>query len=82
MLLFIVYSILFVDTVDTKIKAHNSLNAMFVKTPRGKATIDLLCLLSCGFSYSTVQGGSFVKFLGIANYNSDCRQDAQPIPNS
>ena len=32
MLLYIVYGILFVDTVDTKIKAHNALNAMFVKT--------------------------------------------------
>ena len=28
----IVYGIFFVDTVDTKTKAHNSLNAMFVKT--------------------------------------------------
>ena len=32
MLLYIVYGILFVDTVDTKIKALNALNAMFVKT--------------------------------------------------
>ena len=32
MLLYIVYGILFVDTVDTKIKAGNALNAMFVKT--------------------------------------------------
>ena len=32
MLLCIVYGILFVDTVDTKIKARNALNAMFVKT--------------------------------------------------
>ena len=32
MLLYIVYDILFVDTVDTKIKAHNALNAMFVET--------------------------------------------------
>ena len=32
MLLYIVYGILFDDTVDTKIKACNSLNAMFVKT--------------------------------------------------
>ena len=32
MLLYIVYGILFVDTVDTKIKACNALNAMFVKT--------------------------------------------------
>ena len=32
MLLCIVYGILFVDTVDTKIKACNALNAMFVVT--------------------------------------------------
>ena len=31
-LLCIVYGIFFVNTVDTKIKAHNALNAMFVKT--------------------------------------------------
>ena len=32
MLLYIVYGILFVDTVDTKIKVCNALNAMFVET--------------------------------------------------
>ena len=32
MLLYIVYGILFVDTVNTKIKACNALNAMFVET--------------------------------------------------
>ena len=32
MLLCIVYGIFFVDTVDTKIKACNALNAMFVET--------------------------------------------------
>ena len=32
MLLYIVYGILFVDTVDRKIKACNVLNAMFVET--------------------------------------------------
>ena len=32
MLLCIVYSIFFVDTVNMKIKAHNALNAMFVET--------------------------------------------------
>ena len=32
MLLCIEYGMLFVDTVDTKIKAHNALNAMFVNT--------------------------------------------------
>ena len=32
MLLYIVYGILFVNTVDIKIKAHNALNAIFVET--------------------------------------------------
>ena len=32
MLLCIEYSILFVDTVDMKIKAYSALNAMFVET--------------------------------------------------
>ena len=32
MLLCIEYGILFVDTVNTKIKARNALNAMFVET--------------------------------------------------
>ena len=32
MLLYIVYGILFVDTVDMKIKACNTLNAMFAET--------------------------------------------------
>ena len=34
MLLGIECGILFVDTVDTKIKAHNALNAMFVRICR------------------------------------------------
>ena len=32
MLQYIVFGILFVDTADTKIKAGNALNAMFVET--------------------------------------------------
>ena len=32
--------------------------------------------------HQSVRGGSFVNFLGLVNYKSDCRQDAQPIPNS
>ena len=32
MLLFIVYAMLFVETVDTKIKAHNAFNAIYVNT--------------------------------------------------
>ena len=32
--------------------------------------------------HQSVQGGSFVNFLGLVNYKDDCRQDTQPIPNS
>ena len=46
MLLYIVYGILFVDTVDMKIKARNALNAMFVKT------VNTVCTGVCG-SYTT-----------------------------
>ena len=46
MLLCIVYGILFVDTVDTNIKARNALNAMFVET------VDTVCTGVCG-SYTT-----------------------------
>ena len=47
MLLCIVYGIFFVDTVDTNIKAHNALNAMFVKN------VDTVCTGICG-SYTTL----------------------------
>ena len=46
MLLCIEYGILFVDTVDMKIKAHNALNAMFVEI------IHTVCTGVCG-SYTT-----------------------------
>ena len=32
--------------------------------------------------YQSVWGGSFVNFLRLVIYKGDCRQDAQPIPNS
>ena len=73
MLLCIVYGILFVDTVNMKIKAclsrlsilvfvaltqHCIQSTMRYKVAshpsKGKATVDLLCLLSCGFSCSPV----------------------------
>ena len=41
MLLYIVYGILFVDTVNAKIKACNALNAMFVKTVNTLAFVAL-----------------------------------------
>ena len=46
MLLCIVYGILFVNTVNTNIKACNALNAMFIET------VDTACTGVCG-SYIT-----------------------------
>ena len=44
----------------------------------------LKSLPSCGLvvHHQSARGGSFVNFLGLVNYKGDCRQDAQPIPNS
>ena len=48
--------------------------------PGGKA-ISAFHLGGLAVHHWSVQGGSFVKFLGLVNYKGDCRQDAQPIPN-
>ena len=52
--------------------------------PRGKATVDLLCLPSCGFSCSSVSPRRQLCYLSgtCKNYKGNCRQDANPIPNS
>ena len=107
------YGIFFVNTVDTKIKASNAFNAMFVNTVNtgvcGSYTTPYaeyyevwkLCikwppapakregylyfksLPSWGFRCSPVSlRRQFFNFLGLVNYKGDCRQDAQPIPNS
>ena len=102
---------MFVDTVDMKIKASNSFNAMFVNTVdtgvcgsyttpyAGVKTLHkvasrpcqegrlLYCvsLPSWGFSCSSVsqsEEAALLTFLDLSNYKGDCRQDAQPIPNS
>ena len=48
---------------------------------RGKACT-AFCLVGLAVHHQSVQGGSFVNFLGLVNYKGDCRQDTQPIPNS
>ena len=42
------------------------------------------CLGGLAVHHWSVRGGSFVTvtFLDLSNYKGDCRQDAQPIPNS
>ena len=101
---------MFVDTVDTKIKASNAFNAMFVNTvntgvcgsyttpyagvktlhkvassplPRGKPTVSL-CEPSVlgGLAVHHSEEAALLTFLDLSNYKGDCRQDAQPIPNS
>ena len=51
--------------------------------PGGKAIY--LSLPPCGFSGSppvSLRRQLFQKFLGLDNYKGDCRQEAQPMPNS
>ena len=50
--------------------------------PGGKAVVWAFRLGGLAVHHWSVQGGSFVNFLGLVNYKGDCRQDAQPIPNS
>ena len=105
------YHILFVDTVDMKIKASNAFNAMFVDTVNtgvcgsyttpyaGVKTLHKVASCPCqegrllycvslpswGFSCSPVsqsEEAALLTFLDLSNYKGDCRQDAQPIPNS
>ena len=56
MLLCIEYGILFVDTVDTKIKAYNALNAMFVET------VD-----TAGKTHPHIPAHNFLNIQGIFN---------------
>ena len=87
----IVYAMLFVDTVSIKTLVFVALIQHYIHVwklcikwpltpPRGKDSV--LCLPSCGFSCSPVRGGSFFNFHGLVNYKGDFRQDAQPVPNS
>ena len=48
----------------------------------GKAIWKAFHLVDLAVHHQSVQGGSFVNFLGLVNYKGDCRQDTQPIPNS
>ena len=114
-LLCIEYGILFVDTVNMKIKACNTLNAMFVNTvdtlvfvaltqhliqstmrcenstllhikwslapPSGKVSNVPSALWVLLFTRQSEEA-ALLTFLDLSNYKGDCRQDAQPIPNS
>ena len=78
---------LFVDIVDTKIKAINALNAMFVDKlilvfvvftqhcilQEERLLYCALCLVGLAV-HQSVQEGSFVNFLGLVNYKGDYRQ--------
>ena len=108
MLLCIEYAMLFVDTVNMKIKACNALNAMFVETVDTLLFVaptehfiqsTMRCENSAYSSLSPLPGGKAIwafclgglavhqsegaaLFLWLVKYKGDCRQDAQPIPNS
>ena len=49
---------------------------------QGGKAISAFCLGGLAVHHWSVRGGSFAKFHGLVNYKGDCRQDAQPIPNS
>ena len=61
MLLCIEYSILFVDTVDMKIKACNALNAMFVETVNTKHDHTFLLITFLIFNRFSIKKKSFGK---------------------
>ena len=50
--------------------------------PGGKACTAFQLVDNLAVHYQSVQGGSFVKFLGLVNHKGDFRKDTQPIPNS
>ena len=84
---------MFVDTVDTGVcGSYTTPYAEYYEVwklcikwplPRGKAICIWKAFHLGGLAiHQSVQGGSFVNFLGLVNYKGDCRQDAQPVPNS
>ena len=108
----IMYAMLFVDTVNTKIKACNALryvcyvvcqhcrywclwllhNTVYrvmkyknstllciklpLAPPMGKGILKAFHLVGLAV-YQSIQGGSFVNFLGLVSYKGDCRQNPQ-----
>ena len=87
---------LFVDTVDTGVcgsyttpyAEYYGVWKLCIKWPLTPAKREGYLFVWKAFClgglavHQSVRGGSFVKFLGLVNYKGDCRQDAQPIPNS
>ena len=89
------FNAMFVDTVDTYTGVCGSYTTPYagVKTLHKVASCPyqegrlLYCvsLPSWGFSCSPVsqsEEAALLTFLDLSNYKGDCRQDAQPIPNS
>ena len=75
------------NTVYTALRCENSTYSTLytgpLTPPIGKAIVHCTAFHLVGLAvYQSVQGGSFLNFLGLVNYKGDCRQDAQPIPNS
>ena len=87
------FNTMFVDTVDTGVCGSYTTPYAGVKTLHKVAPCPcqegrlLYCvsLPSWGFSCSPVsqsEEAALLTFLDLSNYKGDCRQDAQPIPNS
>ena len=53
-----------------------------IAPPGGRLFIGAFYPVGLVVHHQSVRGGSFINFLGLDNYKGDCRQDAQPIPNS
>ena len=85
------FNAMFVDTVNTGVCGSYTTPYADVKTLHKVASSPcqegrLLCEPSIlGFSCSPVsqsEEAALLTFLDLSNYKGDCRQDAQPIPNS
>ena len=87
------FNAMFVNTVDTGVCGSYTTPYAGVKTLHKVASCPcqegrlLYCvsLPSWGFSCSPVsqsEEAALLTFLELSNYKGDCRQDAQPIPNS
>ena len=87
------FNAMFVDTVDTGVCGSYTTPYAGVKTLHKVAShpcqegrlLYCVSLPSWGLSCSPVsqsEEAALLTFLDLSNYKGDCRQDAQPIPNS
>ena len=93
MLLCIEYDTLFVDTVDTYTGVCGSYTntlcrceKLCIKWPLAPAKREGYCIVWAfclgGLAVHQSEEAALLTFLDLSNYKGDCKQDAQPIPNS